>query len=116
MDNTQTITPGQLSAGGALLEIDHPAGGLRYMAHVFDLRGGGVAWVDSGWTDPLASTHVCHYLEGAVTPCQGGWHLHSNRDGIIELRPSIRGARPEGDRFVARRGLQQSFGLNELSP
>lgn len=110
------MTPGQASAEGALLEIDHPAGGLRYMVHVFDLEDGGIAWVDSGWTDPLASGHVCHFIQGRVAARQEGWCLHSNEDGEMTLRPSNRESRPEGDREVAREDLQREFNLTGLSP
>ena len=115
MDDKANMTLGEASAIGTLLEIDHPSGGLRYMVHVFDLGDGGIAWVDSGWTDPLASGHVCHFIPGTVTPSQSGWCLHSDNDGKIELRVSSRESSPEGDRAQARKDLQQEFHLSGLS-
>ena len=108
-------TPGQASAAGALLEIHHPHGGLQYMAHVFDLDSGGIAWVDSGWTDPLAAGHVCHFLAGVVTHNRDGWCIQSEEDGLINLRPSSRESRTEGERTVARDSLKQQFNLATLS-
>lgn len=116
MDNEKIKTPGQASAAGTLLEIDHPHGGLRYMTHVFDLSHGGIAWVDSGWTDPLASGHACHVIEGPVAPHGNGWQAHSKEGHLIALRPARRDGKPDGDREKARQALQQSFDLEHLLP
>ncbi|TDG15633.1 hypothetical protein E2F43_05255 [Seongchinamella unica] len=107
-------TPGQASAEGHTLTIDHPAGGLRYMAHTFDLDGGGVAWVDSGWTDPLASGHVCHYLEGTVTGNESGWRLVTPEGDSVPIQISPRLASLEGERGIAREDLQRAFDELEL--
>lgn len=116
MANPLQKTPGHASAAGALLEIDHPAGGLRYMVHVFDLEEGGIAWMDSGWTDPLASGHVCHVMRGKVIPRQGGWHIQSGGDGLVPVRISRRESRPEGDRSVAHENLQRALSVTGLLP
>lgn len=116
MDNKKIKTPGQASAAGALLEIDHPYGGLRYMAHVFDLAHGGIAWVDSGWSDPLASGHVCHVINGPVAPHEDGWQVCSEEGRLIPLRTAQRDGEPDGDRERARQALQQSFDLADLLP
>lgn len=116
MENHADTTPGQASAAGTLLEIDHPHGGPRYMAHVFDLTGGGIAWVDSGWTDPLASGHVCHFIQGLVAPQGDGWQVRSEKGHVIPLRPARRDGKPDGEREKARQALRQSFDLDGLLP
>ena len=52
------MTPGQASERGQILTIDHPEGGKRYAAHVFDLPDGGIAWAEAGWTEPFFSGHA----------------------------------------------------------
>ncbi|MBK6511099.1 MAG: hypothetical protein IPG06_17790 [Haliea sp.] len=89
--------------------IDHPAGGLRYMVHTFDLEDGGVAWVDSGWTDPLASSHVCHYLQGSVITTERGWLLSTPEGEEVPIHPDARELPLEGDRDIARQDIQRSF-------
>jgi hypothetical protein len=103
------MTPGQASAKGAILIIDHPAGGLRYMAHTFDVMDGGIAWVDSGWTDPLASGHVCHYLQGTVTDKETGWVLLTLEGEEATMQISSRDLPVEGERDIARRDIQRDF-------
>lgn len=79
------------------------------MAHTFDLAQGGVAWVDSGWTDPLASSHVCHYLEGSVMRAGSGWLLSTREGDRVVVETNVRVLPLEGDRDMARRGIQRDF-------
>jgi hypothetical protein len=105
------MTPGQASEQGHLLTIDHPEGGKRYAAHVFDLPGGGIAWAEAGWTEPFFSGHAFHLLEGRVESMDPypGWMLITadERDVAID----IAGGRPDGDRAEARTGIFADLGI-----
>lgn len=79
------------------------------MTHVFDLVDGGIAWVDSGWTDPLASSHVCHYLDGIVTATDTGWLLLTPDRIEVPIHVDSRDVYPEGNRESAREGIQLEF-------
>lgn len=100
------MTPGQTSEQGQLLEIDHPYGGRRPAAHVFDLPGGGIAWADHGWSMPQFSGHAFHVLPGEVFVVKPypGWLLISPTLGdiSIELIPG----EPDGDRALAKRQIE----------
>jgi hypothetical protein len=103
------MTPGQASAQGNILLINHPAGGWRKAAHVFDLADGGIAYIDQGWTDPLFSGHACHILPGTVseTPGYPGWFLVGEHDISIETGPG----EPDGDREFAREILERDLDM-----
>ena len=102
------MTPGEASEQGAVLIIDHPEGGRRVAAHVFDIEGG-IAFLDSGWTDPLASSHVVHMVEAEFSEFEMGWGgtRANGEDVFIERYP---GSPPqEGDREAARRAFADDF-------
>jgi hypothetical protein len=108
------MTPGQASERGQILTIDHPEGGKRYAAHVFDLPGGGIAWAEAGWTEPLFSGHAFHVLEGRVGSMERypGWMLITadERDVAIDIADG----RPDGDRAEALVGIATDLGIMVL--
>jgi hypothetical protein len=103
-----------VSRQGGLLWIEHPYGGNRPMAHVFDLASGGVGWVDHGWTDGLYSGHPCHIMAGEVRAAgDGSWTLTAAEEALagraIVIRPPGRAdpdGMPDGDRTAARRAIE----------
>ena len=103
------MTPGQASAKGKILIIDHPDGGRRVAAHVFDMPGGGVVFMDSGWTDPLGASHPGHLVAAEFMPFDQGWGAidAEGRDVFIELYPGS--PAEEGDRNQARAILESDL-------
>jgi hypothetical protein len=66
------MTPGQTSAQGTVLLVEHRSSTImRMAAHVFDLPQGGIAYLDLGWSDPLFSGHADHILTGALNDAAG---------------------------------------------
>jgi len=107
----QTSTPGGTSAAGVLLVIHHPIGGRRVAAHAFDLEGGGIAWVDSGWTTNDTG-HTVHAEAGEVTEAGAyGWLLEAGGEEIAIIRYDGDG-NPDGERQAAREALELELGLN----
>ena len=104
------MTPGETSARGTILRIDHPIGGKRYAAHVFDLPGGGIAWADSGWSTPGFAGHPFHVEAGEVSTVIGlpGWLLVST-EGDIPIEPAP--GEPDGDRELARQMIERVLGV-----
>ena len=105
------MTPGQASERGQILTIDHPEGGKRYAAHVFDLPGGGIAWAEAGWTEPFFSGHAFHVLEGRVGSMEPypGWMLITTeaQDVSIDIAKGL----PDGDRGEALAGISADLGI-----
>ena len=102
------MTPGNASEQGAVLIIEHPEGGRRVAAHVFDIEGG-IAFLDSGWTDPLVTSHVLHLVEADFSEFELGWGATraDGEDIFIERHP---GKPPqEGSRDAARRAIVEEF-------
>ncbi|WP_419534746.1 hypothetical protein [Endozoicomonas sp.] len=117
------MTPGEASKQGALLEIDHPYGGKRYPAQLFDIDQG-VAWIEYGWAedDPLErASNPIHMAQGLVKATPNGWEIptdagrpvtirrlddHNDSDLIEELKTYNR-----GDRYRARDVIQQDLSL-----
>ena len=69
------MTPGECSATGQMLIIEHPIGGRRHADHVFDIEDG-IAFADSGWDDPMNAGHPFHIIQGELSG-QGPWTLES---------------------------------------
>ncbi len=106
------MRPGCLSQSGIVLYVENPNVGKRPAAHLFDLATGGVAWVDHGWTDPLASFHVAHYLEGRVSQIdRQSWQLETNDREAWRIWADPENRRPDGGRQLARAAITQEFGI-----
>lgn len=108
------MTPSEYSANGNALLIDHPIGGRRAAAHVFDLPDGGVAWADSGWSDlahPGRPFHVqrCNLKYSS----RWGW-LDDIDDGELMISPLD--CEPDGDREIARRQIEYVLGIARSGP
>jgi hypothetical protein len=108
------MTPGKASAKGDILIIDHPIGGRRYAAHVFDLQNG-LAFMDHGWADPYpGSGQPCHQITGDFEEHSiqgGGWICIDHPDGDVHVE-IYRGTEvPDGTREAARSVLQRSLGI-----
>ena len=103
------MTPGQASASGIVLEISHPVGGKRICGHVFDISGGGVAFVDSGWTDPFCSSHVEHIVRGNFRRVGDIWEASLPEGNcVFEQRRDLS---PEGDRSFAQKIFKEEYDL-----
>ena len=105
------MTPGQASEKGQILTIDHPEGGKRYAAQVFDLPGGGIAWAEAGWTEPFFSGHAFQVLEGRVGSMEPypGWLLITTAEQDVGI--DIVEGRLDGDRAEARTGIAADLGV-----
>lgn len=103
------MTPGESSKAGNVLVIDHPEGGRRIAAHVFDTPGGGIAWVDSGWTDPDNASHTVHTIDAEFAEFSMGWGgtRPDGEDVFIEVYQGK--VDQEGSRERARDYLQIAF-------
>lgn len=106
------MSPGEASANGVVLEILHPVGGKRVCAQVFDVRGGGTAFLDSGWTNPLCTNHVVHMISGSFGRTGISWRT-TLPEGDCFFRERT-GLRPEGDRDLARKVLEEEFAIELL--
>lgn len=63
---------------------------LRAAAFVYELRGGGFAWVEPSYTDPWGGgTPAMHLREGPITPTSGNGWKWVREDGrqTIEILP-----------------------------
>lgn len=82
------MTPAEAKRPDTYLEIDHPLGGKRYPAHIFDMNQG-IAWIEYGWADddPLsAPSNPVHMVRGKVEPTRDGqWQILSE-DGLVTIR------------------------------
>ncbi len=109
------MSPGEWSRDGNNLFVYHPHGGIRPAAHVFDIVSGGIAFLDHGWTEPLVSFHVAHYLEGTVTSARSGWNLETAEDGRVYISSEYpwasesRELPPDGDRQHAFSVFRREF-------
>lgn len=82
------MTPGEASKQGALLEIDHPYGGKRYPAQLFDIDQG-VAWIEYGWAedDPLSKpSNPVHMADGNIQATPNGWEIPTEAGRMITIR------------------------------
>jgi hypothetical protein len=97
------MTPGEASEQGAVMIIDHPEGGQRVAAHVFDTQNG-IAWVDSGWT-ANDTGHTVHETPGTFAEFELGWGAtrDDGEDVFIERHPDE--PAQEGDREQARQAI-----------
>lgn len=122
------MTPAEAKRPDTYLEIDHPNGGKRYPAHIFDMNQG-IAWIEYGWAgdDPLsAPSNPVHKVQGKVeTTRDGQWQIQSE-DGLVTIR-TLRLAGggslndedtimelidfPEGDRERAREIIETSLNI-----
>lgn len=77
---------------GEHLAIDHPLGGRRYVAGIWQTQSGFV-FADIGWGDALYSGHPFHAVEGtavaeadgAVTITHSEEHLEGRRSRVLSL-------------------------------
>jgi len=110
------MTPGQASQEGAVLIVNHPLGGKRVAPHVFDLVGGGIVFLDSGWTDPWTSSHVVHAIEAEFSPFDWGgeeqWSADIGDDGDVFIERHPDNPRREGSRRAAREAVQRELPVN----
>lgn len=122
------MTPEQAKQPDTYLEIDHPLGGKRYPAHIFDLDQG-VAWIEYGWSGlgPLsAPSNPIHLVRGKVEATgDGQWQIQTE-DGLVTIR-TLRLAGggslndedtimklidfPEGDRERARQRIEENLNI-----
>ncbi len=107
-DANSWATPGTASAQGLVLMLDHPYGGIRMAPHLFDVEGGGIAFVDDGWTIN-DSSHTVHYLEGKVSMTADGWTVITSEKKMVPIWIMEDRPRQEGDREKARQILEQSL-------
>jgi hypothetical protein len=106
------MRPGCLSQSGIVLYVENPNVGKRPAAHLFDIATGGIAWVDHGWTDPMVSFHVVHYLEGQLEQTErDSWCLRCANGQASRIFPDPEGHRPDGYRELARELVKEEFGL-----
>ena len=106
------MTPGAASAAGVTLQIFHPDGGPRVAAHVFDLDVGGIAYVDSGWTDPWSSSHTAHVLQGLVESVDAtSWLITLAEDEVAVVHNEFQPESLEGARELARHHIEIDLGV-----
>ena len=113
------MTPGEASRNQTPLVIEHPLGGVRHAAYVFDLEGGGIAWVDDTWLD--GGGHAEHLVRGQVDELgqeiEGASWAMQTPDGDVFI--SVMGeAGPPDQRARAREAISQSLDIpvDQLSP
>jgi hypothetical protein len=105
------MTPGEASAKGAVLIIEHPDGWRSVAPHVFDLPGGGIVFIDDGWTDPLNASHAAHVLEASFSPFSLGWGATDAEGRDIFIEEHADKPAQEGTRDVAKRDIERSLGI-----
>jgi len=87
---------------GEHLAIDHPLGGRRYVAGIWQTQSGFV-FADIGWGDSLYSGHPFHVVEGTAVEADGAVtirhseeHLEGDRSRVYVVRPDLRSDDPAG--------------------
>ena len=107
------MTPGEASKAGHILSIDHPHGGRRYAAHVFDLPSGGIAWAEAGWSSMNFDGHAWHMLHGEIgDPIpEWGWLLITQDGYDVAIDIADVDEAPDGERERARAGITRDLGV-----
>jgi hypothetical protein len=106
------MTPGQASEKGKVLIIEHPEGWRSIAPHVFDLPGGGIAFIDDGWTDPLLTSHPVHIIEDTFFEFSMGWGATRSDGEDIFIEEHTDAPRQEGSRDRAREELLRVFDIS----
>ena len=83
------MTPGKASKADHKMEIEHPLGGKRYPAQLFDFEEG-IAWIELGWAEdnPLERpSNPVHMVEGVVAQItrENDWTI-ATREGSVIIR------------------------------
>lgn len=103
------MNPGEFSFNGYTLTIDHPIGGIRYAAHVFDLDDGqGIGFVDHGWSSGSASQPL-HLIHGEVTRLADNWIITMPHGEVSRVWYEGSTLPPDGDRGTALHLLIREF-------
>jgi len=109
------MTPGEFNLNGHTLTIDHPIGGIRYAAHVFDMDDGqGIGFVDHGWSSGGASQPL-HLIQGEVTKFADHWIITAPDREISKIWYQKNSIPPDGDRATARELLVTEFNFEKFS-
>lgn len=120
------MTPGEAKRPDTYIVINHPSGGKRYPAHIFDLENG-IAWIEYGWAedDPLsAPSNPVHMAKGKFiqSDLDGQWKIDTEA-GVVTVRimslSNEQDEEPiidlsdmnEGDRDRAREVIQSSLDI-----
>jgi hypothetical protein len=88
---------------GAHLAIDHPLGGRRYIAGLWQTDSGFV-FADIGWGDPFCSGHPFHTVNGRAVLDNGTVliihreeHLEGQSSRVYVVEPDLRSDDPAGN-------------------
>ena len=107
------------------LEIDHPVGGKRYPAHLFELDRG-IAWIEYGWAGfgLGAPSNPVHMVKGILVQLDkdDDWMIKTEA-GLVTIRIMNLSNEndenliidlsemPKGDRETARDRIEDSLGI-----
>jgi hypothetical protein len=110
------MTPGEFSSNGFTLTVDHPIGGIRYAAHLFDIAAGnGVGFVDHGWSSGSASQPL-HFIQGEVTQFPDHWLITMPNREFSRIWYQESNLPPDGNRATAHDLLKREFASEKFVP